>query len=134
MMRRLAGAGLLTFWLGVNPTPASRPRVSRWGTYYSKTYETFRTKAKTAAEAWKALPTDRPLIVMMECIVEKPRTGKLAFPNGDVDNYAKGPLDTLNKVIWTDDTQIQILTIAKRYATKGEEAGVLLEWFEPDLS
>ncbi|QAS52828.1 RusA family crossover junction endodeoxyribonuclease [Halobacillus litoralis] len=36
----------------------------------------------------------------------------------DVDNYAKGIKDALNKVIWNDDSQVVEFTISKWYSSK----------------
>lgn len=38
----------------------------------------------------------------------------------DVDNYIKSTLDSLNGVLWEDDSQIVKLTAEKRYAEKGK--------------
>jgi len=129
-MKGAASAALFSHWLEVNPVPASRPRVTRWGTHYSKTYEGFRRAAAKQLEKADGAPTDAPLLVLVECVVEKPRTGKLSAPRGDVDNYAKGPLDALTKAekFWKDDDQIQMLVVAKRYAKPGEQPGTNVMW------
>ena len=36
---------MLTIRLELNPVPASRPRVSKWGTYYGKRHQAFRSEA-----------------------------------------------------------------------------------------
>jgi len=134
--RRLAGAGLLSFFLAVKPVPASRPRVSKWGTYYAKTYETFRKDATVALNSFDGVPTDRPVIVWIEVVVEKPKTGKLLLPKGDVDNYAKGPLDVFTKAqkFWADDDQVVGLSVFKRYAQPGEQQGFHVMWAPVDLT
>ena len=131
-MTRQATSGFLAFFLRVAPVPASRPRVSRWGTYYGKPYQKFIKEAQPLADAFEGVPTDRPVMVLMETIVKKPKTGKLAYPRGDVDNFAKGPLDVMTKAecFWGDDNQVVGLMVFKRYAKPDEEAGVLVEWFE----
>jgi|TARA_B110000908_G_scaffold73826_1_gene88954 Holliday junction resolvase RusA-like endonuclease len=74
------------------------------------------------------LKIDGPLDVHLEVIVRKPKTGKRTFPRGDVDNYAKGILDSLTNHgnVWNDDDQIINLTIFKRYAAPEEDAGILV--------
>jgi Holliday junction resolvase RusA-like endonuclease len=129
-MGRVAGAALLTWNLAVKPVPASRPRVSKWGTFYLKTYESYRKEAKAAALQFPGIPTDQPVIVMLEIVAEKPRTGKLAMPRGDVDNFAKATLDVMTTAgkWWGDDDQVLGLTVIKRYAEKGEEPGTVISW------
>lgn len=123
---------LSTFLLAIEPAPASRPRVGRFGVYYGKTYETFRKMSLPLAQAFPGIPTQAPLFVLIECISTKPKTGKLQYPRADVDNLAKGPLDVMTKAakFWADDNQVVGLAVFKRYAEPGEEPGVKIEWFE----
>jgi len=107
-----------------DPVPASRPRVTKWGTYYAKTYKAWKQKA----ERWLSpgtfqLDADVPLLVETEAIVRKPKTSKLDYPKGDTDNYAKGPLDVITKVggYWDDDRQVVCLMSSKRFAARDEQ-------------
>lgn len=105
----------------LNPVPASRPRVTRWGTYYGKKYTEWR---KAAMDLIKESNNTIGgyVTVLVEQIVEKPRTSKLKFPRGDVDNYAKAPTDILTKKqFWTDDDLITGLWTSKRFAEPDEE-------------
>jgi Holliday junction resolvase RusA-like endonuclease len=105
----------------LNPVPASRPRVTRWGTYYSKTYTNWRKEAMGLIKEAKTT-IDNCVTVLVEQIVEKPKTSKKKFPRGDVDNYAKAPTDILTtKKFWTDDDLITGLWTSKRFAEEGEE-------------
>jgi Holliday junction resolvase RusA-like endonuclease len=111
--------------------PASRPRVTKWGgVYYGKPYATFLADAQKQLAAMRDQRSDLPVVMVMEVICAKPPTGKLELPKGDVDNYAKGPLDAATKAatLWKDDAQVAALFVAKRYAEPGEEPGVSLEW------
>ena len=112
----------------VNPVPASRPRVSKWGTYYGKIYENFRNEMREALTGNLNVKIDGPLDVHVEVIVRKPRTGKREFPRGDVDNYAKGILDSLTNHgnVWHDDDQITNFTIIKRYAAPEEDVAIVV--------
>ena len=125
MMKKTISTSELLFELTipVNPVPASRPRVSKWGTYYSKTYEIFRTAMREALVRNNNTPVSIPVDVEVEAIVLKPRTGKREFPRGDVDNYAKGILDSLTShaQVWDDDDQVINLCISKRYASPDEQ-------------
>jgi Holliday junction resolvase RusA-like endonuclease len=107
-----------------NPVPASRPRVTRWGTYYAKTYSDWKKKFEAELKEFKETITV-PCFVIVEAVAEKAKTSKLFFPRADVDNYCKSPLDVLTKKkCWEDDSQIIELFTSKRFAEKGEEQRV----------
>lgn len=112
--------------LGVNPVPACRPRVTRWGVFYTKTYNNWRTEAKKFITQSEKKFTG-PLVVLVELYGKKPKTTKRHWPRGDVDNYAKGPLDLLTKhaECWNDDDQVVGLWVTKQYAEPGEERTVI---------
>lgn len=118
------------------PVPASRPRVTRWGVYYTKTYTTWREMAERATPRGELnLSADVPLLVVIESVVLKPRTSKLKRPKGDVDNYAKAPMDCITQAegYWYDDEQIIHLLSSKRFANPGEEPRTLIEIYRwPD--
>jgi Holliday junction resolvase RusA-like endonuclease len=121
--KKTFAAGLFSLWINVTPVPAARPRVSRWGTYYPKTYTKW-MKDAAAAVTSPTLKLDGPLAVMVEQVCAKPKTTERDWPMGDVDNHAKGPLDVLTKKeLWHDDDQIVVLTVIKRYAEPGEDVG-----------
>lgn len=129
--KRTAGALLIAFSLALSPVPASRPRVTRWGAYYAPTYKKWRAEALPLAEKYDGPKHEGPLAVFVENIVARPKTSKLTHPRGDVDNYAKGPLDTLNDTnrAWVDDNQIVFLAVTKRFAQPGEQPRTQLWWF-----
>jgi Holliday junction resolvase RusA-like endonuclease len=105
----------------VNPVPASRPRVSKYGTYYLPTYRAFKD-AMTECIAGNPHGYKRlngPLNVRVICRVARPRTTVRSSPNGDVDNYAKAVLDSCNGVLWEDDDQILELFASKEFADVG---------------
>jgi len=118
----------------VEPAPASRPKVGKYGVYYSKAHQRFRNEARPWCDAWDAetyTPIwEGPIAILVEVVCTRPKTGKLIAPRGDVDNFVKIPLDNMTQSgkFWTDDMQILILHTAKRYAVPGEEAGVNIHW------
>lgn len=137
-MKGLANAGLFSLWMGGKPVPAGRPRVGRWGTYYPKTYQTWMAANWRHVESIDTVPTEGPVAVMVEVITQTPKSAQVA-PMGDVDNFAKGPLDLITKKakeskflegIWKDDRQITFLAVAKRFAAKDEEPGFKVWWCE----
>lgn len=114
------------FLFNIDPVPASRPRVTRWGTYHTKTYKTWLTAAaeclKNGPIAGQPVPDGVPLVVVAEFVCRKPRTTKLVTPKGDIDNYLKAPLDALTHAgAWGDDKWITTVIASKRFAEPGEE-------------
>lgn len=107
----------MDFVFYINPVPASRPRVSKYGTYYLPTYRNFQKEiAELVAKDRKKLrKTSGELEVNVICAVARPKTTKRDYPLGDVDNYAKAVLDSMNGVLWDDDDQIVDLNVRKLY-------------------
>lgn len=103
--------------LPVNPVPASRPRVTKWGTYYTATYTKWRKEAARYVEQAER-KLEGKLIVIVEVFGKKPKTTKRSYPIGDVDNHAKGQLDLLTShaEVWGDDDQVVGLWVTKQYA------------------
>lgn len=101
----------------IDAVPASRPRVSKYGTYYLPTYRTFKAQMSEIVSKNRDNFTrmEGPLRVIVWCAVKRPKTTKRSFPTGDVDNYAKAVLDSLNGVLWEDDDQITELIVRKGY-------------------
>jgi len=123
------------FRLPVEPKPASRPRVSKYGTFFGKPYTKFRQQSQPYADAYNLHPPILGAVhVLVECVCTKPKTGRLQFPRGDVDNYVKGVLDVMTKSgnFWNDDAQVVSLQVVKRYTEvkQSEEAGCNVFLFE----
>jgi len=105
----------------IESVPASRPRVTRWGVYFGKNYTRFKKQAKeiiprVLKESGVTEPLTQPLEVHFVFEVSKPRTSKLDFPRGDVDNYVKAIQDSLNGHLYDDDKQIIKLTAEKTWS------------------
>lgn len=96
---------------------ASRPRVTRWGVYYSKKYREFRKRAEIMIdEMYVGEPLQGAIAVVIVCVCNKPNRPKNGYPHGDIDNFCKGILDAANGRLFVDDSQIVTLTALKRYA------------------
>ena len=116
--------GDLEFVIRINPVPASRPRVSKWGVYYSKTYRFFREEAPEAiAEAIIESgvgSSTLPLTGYLECEfvfnVKRPKKTKLKYPHADVDNLLKGAQDSMEGLIFENDKQIIVVKGRKQWS------------------
>lgn len=117
-------------FLEVEPVPASRPRVSKWGVYYGKNYERFRSASRAFLFGITGKPMSGQIDLDMEIIVSPPKTTKRDTPRGDLDNYIKGPLDVMTETgtFWHDDDQIVKLKAVKRFAKAGETSGVRITY------
>lgn len=114
--------------LHLDPVPASRPRVTRWGTYYGKTYTRWRkTAAASVPLADCPFPKPQHLHVDVAFVVKKPKTSKLTTPRADIDNYMKAIFDVLtDKEYWDDDVQVVSVNATKRFASANEVEGTFV--------
>ncbi len=112
----------------VTPRPASRPRVGRWGTYYTGNYKTFRAEmADLLARVDLPPPTDNPLAVCVEFVCPSPKKPTNPYPMGDIDNYTKALFDSVQKAgFFNDDKQIVEVHATKRYVYPGEEPHITM--------
>jgi Holliday junction resolvase RusA-like endonuclease len=110
------------FWFDTAPVPASRPRVSKFGTYYGKRYKQFRKDfSEEVAEfrmGFRPLLADRLRVTVVFC-VPQPKTTKLRLPRGDIDNYLKALFDGCNELVWRDDVQIAEVEASKIWSDEG---------------
>jgi Holliday junction resolvase RusA-like endonuclease len=109
------------------PTPASRPRVTKWGAYYGKTYKAYRELAEQAIPESRQPVLTGALKATIEFVCNKPKTTKRTVPLGDIDNHCKAVLDAITgkkphfKMYWVDDDQITELYALKRWPSPGEQ-------------
>lgn len=106
------------FYIPVEPVPASRPRVTRAGfAYYAKPYQVYK---KWLSDWWKTAwltpPMAGQVAVTAAFVGTKPKKTKLAAPRPDVDNYVKALLDSMNGIVWRDDTQVVSLMASKEWS------------------
>ena len=112
----------------VDPCPASRPRVSRWSTYYPKRYTKFKNNMKALTSEMETIPSEKLISVDIEFNVRIPKSwskkkskeknGQYCDNSCDIDNYLKAILDSLNGVLFVDDRQVVEVYARKRYSDK----------------
>jgi Holliday junction resolvase RusA-like endonuclease len=103
------------------PVPASRPRVTKWGAYYTGPYKRWMQEAEVAIPEAEVTHQGN-LSVTLDLVCLRPRTTKRDNPRGDIDNYIKAVLDALTKKhYWNDDDQIVHLYAHKRWPLPDEE-------------
>lgn len=132
----------LTF--NINPVPASRPRVTRWGTFYGKKYKEFkREMGMLLIESDKPshvnptlwldglISADMTFFVPMAKSWSKKKKslkdGQFCDNNADLDNYEKSILDSLSTVYFHDDRQIVTQQSKKIWAETGSIKIILRE-------
>lgn len=119
----------ITLWLPSAPVSASRPRISKYGSYYSKSYMNYRAEThKFLKSIRKDYPIDETSLfkVELEFLCYKPKKpSNKDCPRYDIDNLIKAPLDaiTYSEMIWKDDIQILEVKAKKRYTEDGEVHG-----------
>lgn len=111
------------FTIPVIPVPCPRPRLTRWGqVYYPPKYEVWRQQAAPHIPQLPA-PLGGALGVIVVSVLPPFKTVIRDYPSGDVDNYAKSVLDIIGKAqcVWSDDTQVVVLSSSKRFTQLNEE-------------
>ena len=113
----------------IAPVVASRPRVTRWGTYFAKKYSTFRQEFAELLTDYKAVPLEGLLSVRLDFYVQLPKSmsnkkklekeGMHCDNNADVDNYIKAALDSLEGHHYNNDKQIVIIRARKYWSDNG---------------
>ena len=113
----------------IAPVVASRPRVTRWGTYFAKKYSTFRQEFAELLTDYKAVPLEGLLSVRLDFYVQLPKSlskkkkvekeGMHCDNNADIDNYIKAALDSLEGHYYNNDKQIVIIRGRKYWSDNG---------------
>ena len=107
----------------ISPVAASRPRVSKFGAYFTGPYKKFREEC--AECVYNILGTEfelieEPLSVDLELYIKRPKRTKLARPKADIDNFMKAIFDVMNGKLWVDDVQVVEVYATKQWAPEGE--------------
>lgn len=127
-----------------NFVPASRPRVSRFGTYISEPYKSFKkefyffVKNKLSAYGnsfkgkslsidmsfYKQIPKSYSKKKKEECLIK----GCITRP--DIDNYYKAILDSMDNIFYTDDSYVVELSGRKLYTIRNSFVKLKIKEFE----
>jgi Holliday junction resolvase RusA-like endonuclease len=121
----------------INPTPASRPRVTRWGTFYGKKYKGFKKDMDQLLSDTDKEWLEGLIFADMTFFVAIPKSwskkkkklksGQWCDNNADLDNYEKAILDSLSGAYFHDDRQIVQQQSKKIWADTGSIKIILEE-------
>lgn len=100
----------------IEPVPASRPRVTRWVTYYQPKYAQFKKDMESLLLKTKKTLYEEPLRIDLKFFFTMPKSwskkkkaeydGKYKMSIPDMDNLEKAVYDSLNNHVWLDDSQV----------------------------
>lgn len=112
------------------PVPASRPRVTQYGTYYAAKYTQFRKDMAKLLLGVRKNPYKGELKLEVTFSMPIPKStskkkrdemvGKYCVSNMDLDNLEKALYDSLNGVVYDDDKQIVEHRVRKVWANEGK--------------
>jgi Holliday junction resolvase RusA-like endonuclease len=102
----------MKFEVGVEPLPQSRPRFSRGRCYEPAKMAAYKKQIREAAivEMSGRQPTLNAVSVVIK-LYRKFKTTSRRF--GDADNHLKAILDSLNCVVFADDSQVVKVMVEK---------------------
>jgi len=114
--------------INITPQPASRPRVSKNGTYNTSKYTNYkealsiylRKQNKCNIIADKPISLDivfyMPIPKSISLKNKKELIGKPHIKKPDLDNLLKAFKDSANKILYTDDSLVANVTASKLYS------------------
>jgi len=117
------GESGLVFSIPLEPVAKQRARVLKSGRSYTpKRTKDFETAlVGIVKELYKGEPLVGPLKLSVIFFVKKPKKPKCLRPitRPDLDNYIKSINDSLNNILWIDDSQICEIRAKKSYSKSG---------------
>ena len=123
--------------INIKPVPASRPRVTKFGTYIANPYKDYKAtlKALILIDKTRKEISEKPIFLRTYFTFEKPKSwSQIKKSNAnyhtskpDTDNLVKAVKDSLSGIIYKDDSQVSYLDAHKLY---GEKNNIFVEVFE----
>lgn len=123
-------------------TSASRPRVTRYGTFYSKNYEAFRKVVGEWLEKQEINKLEGAIKAKIIFLMPMPKSwskkkkeeldNKYCLANKDVDNFCKSIFDILQGKAYDNDSQIASIEAKKLWTNEKGHITVELEEAEED--
>jgi len=118
---------MITRKILINPQTASRPRVTRKGTFYPKAYTEFKRDFPRLLGARKLLSGALMMRISFTIPIPKSWTkkkktemmGKYHTQTPDIDNLEKAVMDAMNGYFYKDDSQIAVMMSYKRWGEVG---------------
>ena len=104
--------------LNMRGVSASRPRVTKYGTFNAKKYDNYKKLLQAKIRGFKPLPNVPLRVELFFGFIpsKSAKKNKYPVPKYDVDNLAKGVLDACNGILFEDDVLVEELEVIKRYA------------------
>ena len=113
----------------IAPVPASRPRVTRWSTFYPPKYTAFRQELGVLLDSYCLTPSQDLLYVKLDFHVQIPKSWskrkkaekdtRFCDNNADVDNYIKAVLDSAEGRYYNNDKQVVMIRARKFWSLDG---------------
>lgn len=123
---------MYSFTIKIDPVPASRPRVARYGTYYLPKYTQYRKDLAKQLSCLKKVEGiyNQLLMFNIRFVMPLPKSatkktkaelvGQFCGANIDLDNLEKALYDAMNGVIFADDKQVVQHTVEKIWGLEGK--------------
>lgn len=102
------------------PIAKERARVTRFGAYTPARTKEFQRQIQSYARKYApSKPLEIPLSVQCHFYLARPKKPKFQWPatRPDIDNYLKAVMDSLNGILWKDDSLIVQIWSGKHYTS-----------------
>lgn len=121
-----------TIHLELIPVGKGRPRMTKRGHVYTpeKTREFEESVKKLARAQYWLKPLEGPVRASIRFFMpmpKRPKTNLWHVGKPDLDNAAKAVFDSLNGIVWEDDSQVCEVFMTKHYAKIGTAPRIILE-------